>query len=324
METVPEETQKDCPSCGSRIAEAATRCDFCKSTIGRCVGCGTWIVEGTQCLDCGKSTARRLRKDVVQVAEDQVAGIEFRGRGLGLFVPFMLRLILVLAWLGSIVLALAASGVSPVEQFLGKYGFHAPANTKGWALWALSGALLLAVMVASRIVRGYRARNTRFFGQPLDYRPSIAAAIGNTILSLIVLAMTVGLGAPWLYARQIRSFHRSCRVTARGGKALEWNGAGEAVLGRFFLMLLLLPVAIATAGFGGIVISWMWISWEQRHLQVPDRNGVLHRVRFRGTFGSYFARAALGWLLTLITAGLYWPWAKVGDWEWIASRTEVA
>jgi len=324
METLPEETQKDCPSCGSRIAEAATRCDFCRSTIGRCVGCGAWIVEGTQCLDCGKSTARRLRQDVVRVAEEKAVAVEFRGKGIGLFVPLMLRQLLVVAWLGSVVLALAASGVSAVDQFLSRHGVHPPANTKWWALWAFSGILLLAVMVASRMVRGYRARNTHLFGQPLEYRPSTGAAIGNTILALIVLAMTAGLGVPWLYARQIRTFHRSCKVASRGGKALEWDGAGEAVLGRFFLMLLLLPVAVATAGFGGIAISWMWSSWEQKHLKTPDRNGVLQRVRFRGTFGSYFARAALGWLLTLVTAGLYWPWAKIGDWEWIASRTEAA
>ena len=236
----------------------------------------------------------------------------------------MLRQILVVAWLGSVSLALAESGVKPVEEFMGKYGVHPPANMRWWALWAFSAALLLAVMVASRIVRGYRARNTHVFGQPLDFRPSTGAAIGNTILALVVLAMTAGLGVPWIYARQIRSTHRSCKVAARGGKPLEWDGAGEAVLGRFFLMLLLLPLAIATAGFGGIVISWMWVSWEQRHLQAPDRNGILQRVRFTGTFGSYLARAAPGWFLTLITAGLYWPWAKVGDWEWIAAHTEAA
>jgi hypothetical protein len=324
METGADEAQKDCPSCGSRIAEAATRCDFCKSTIGRCVGCGAWIVDGTQCLDCGKSTARRLKKDVGKVSEEKAVPVAFRGKGVGLFVPLVLRQLLVLAWLGSVVLALAESGVTPVANFIGKHGVHLPANMKGWELWAFSAILLLPVMVASRIVRGYRARNTHLFGQPLDYHPSIAAAIGNTILALVVLAMTAGLGVPWIYARQVRTFHRSCKVASRGGKALEWDGAGEAVLGRFFLMLLLLPVAVATAGFGGIVISWMWISWEQKHLLAPDRNGILQRVRFTGTFGGYFARALPGWLLTLVTAGLYWPWAKVGDWEWIAAHTEAA
>ena len=68
----------------------------------------------------------------------------------------------------------------------------------------------------------------------------------------------------------------------------------------------------------------MWLSWEQRHLKMPDRNGILQRVRFTGTPGRFFLRAIFGWLLTLVTAGLYWPWAKVGDWEWVASHSEAA
>ena len=319
------EVQKDCPSCGSRIAESLARCGFCKSAIGRCVGCGAWIVEGMQCLDCGKSTKRRLRSEIAKAAvEEEVAAVSFQGKGAGLLVPLLLRQILVLAWSASVVLALAASGVAPVADFIGKYGIHAPPNMKGWALWGVSGILLLAVLIASRLVRRYRALNTHFFGQPLDYRPSTGAAVGNTILAVVVLAMTAGLGVPWIYARQVRSFHRSCKVASRGGKPLEWDGAGEAVLGRFLLMLLLLPLAVATAGFGGIAISWMWVSWEQKHLKAPDRNGILQRVKFRGTFGAYFGRAFLGWLLTLVTAGLYWPWAKVGDWQWIADHTEAA
>lgn len=322
MGTDTGDVQKECPSCGSRIAESAVRCDFCKSSIGRCTGCGVWIVEGTQCFDCGKSTARRVKKEVVREEEEEAAPVAFQGSGAGLFVPLMIRQVLVLAWLATVVLATAASGVAPLEKFLADHGVRIPAT---WpVLWGASGGLLLAVMTASRFVRRYRATHTHYFGQPLDFHTSIPAIVGNTILAGIVLAMTAGLGVPWLYARQIRSFHRSCKLTSRGGRALEWNGTGEAVLGRFFLMLLLLPLAVATAGFGGIAISWMWLSWEQRHLQVSDRNGILHKVRFTGTFGSYFARAALGWLVTLITLGLYWPWAKCADWAWVASKTEAA
>jgi hypothetical protein len=332
MADEPEESQKDCPSCGSLIAEAATRCDFCKSKIGKCEGCGAWIVEGTQCLDCGKSTARRVKKPGAPAAAaaepEEAAVITFHGSGFGLFLPFMLRQILVLAWVASIVYATAAiptEHVAPIKKFLGEHGVPSPSEqTKWWALWIFSGVLLLAVMVSSRLVRRYRAQHTHFLGQPLEYQPSMAAAIGNSILSVIVLGLTAGLGVPWLYARQVRSFHRSCKVTGRGGRTLEWDGSGEAVLGRFLVMLLLLPIAIATAGFGGIVISWMWISWEQKHLKTPDRNGLLQRVRFTGTFAGFFLRAAVGWLLTLVTAGLYWPWAKVGDWEWIANHTEAA
>ena len=306
------ESQKDCPSCGSLIAEAATRCDFCKSKIGRCEGCGAWIVEGTQCLDCGKSTARRVKKAAAAAAPEteEAAVISFQGSGFGLFLPFMLRQVFVLAWVASIVYGTAAlptEHVAPLRRFLADHVWVPAGQAKGWTWWILSAFLLFAVMVVSRLVRRYRAQHTYFLGQPLEYQPSMGAAIGNTILALFVLALTAGLGVPWLYARQVRTFHRSCKVASRGGRPLEWNGSGEAVLGRFILMLLLLPIAVLTAGLGGFAISWMWISWEQKHLKTPDRNGILQRVRFTGTFGGFFARALVGWLLTLVTAGLYWP-----------------
>src|ERR1041384_2969703 len=98
------ESQKDCPSCGSLIAEAATRCDFCKSKIGKCGGGGRGIGGGPQCLDWGKSPARRVKKPGAAAPAPepkQISAITFHGSGFGLFAPLMLRQILVLAWVAS-------------------------------------------------------------------------------------------------------------------------------------------------------------------------------------------------------------------------------
>src|SRR5262249_28774382 len=70
------ELLKDCPSCGIRIAEPAIKCTSCNSSLGQCVGCKSWIVSGTECMDCGKSTAVRVRKATL-ASEPEPAKIRF-------------------------------------------------------------------------------------------------------------------------------------------------------------------------------------------------------------------------------------------------------
>ena len=103
----------------------------------------------------------------------------------------------------------------------------------------------------------------------------------------------------------------------------SFRGAGEEVLGRFCLSVLLLPLGIATGGLLLGVLSWMWIKWEQSNVLVPDRNGQMRRLRLNATFGAYYGRWALGWLLSVATAGLYRPWAKIAEWRWVADQTEI-
>jgi hypothetical protein len=310
---------KECPSCGSQIAVEATRCEYCKSSLGHCLGCQAWIVEGTQCLDCGKSTAVRVK--TARKPEPKVEGYAWKGSGAGLLLPWLLRTAVSLALLPALIAAMAGSGLGWLQRFVAEQ-----VTLPKWGVatfWGIFGGLLVAHAILGRIVRLCRTRHTIVLGKPLEYSPSKIAWVGNLLVAILVISLTGGLGLPWIYARNVRSFYRSCRLQARGGARLEFFGTGEAVLGRFFLTLLLAPLALATLGLAGLVISWMWLSWEQSNLSMPDRNGVLQRVRFRGTFGAFFVRAVGGWLLTLLSLGLYGGWAKKADWEWMAAQTEI-
>jgi hypothetical protein len=311
---------KECPSCGSQIAEVDTRCEYCKSSLGHCLGCQAWIVEGTECLDCGKSTAVRVR--TVRKPETAVVGCAWKGSGAALLVPWVLRLGVSAALLPALIVALAGSGFGWLQRFVAEQVSLPKLPIP--VLWGIFGGLLIAHAILGRIVRIYRARHTVILGKPLEFSPSKIAWVGNLLVAVLVISLTGGLGLPWIYARSVRSFYRSLRVQARGGARMEFVGTGEAVLGRFVLTLLLAPLALATLGLAGIVISWMWLSWEQSNLSMPDRNGLLQRVRFRGEFGAFFARAVLGWFLSLITLGIYGGWAKKADWEWMAAHTEIS
>jgi hypothetical protein len=313
---------KDCPSCGSAIAESALKCNVCKSGLGHCVGCNAWIVEGTECFDCGKSTAVRVRKAAKAAAEPDSRMVRFDAPAIGLLPILALRLAIAAACGVSIVYAIAGSPFDQLTWWVIEQGVR-PLNLKWPYLWAAAGGLLLLVFFAGTFVRRFRLGHTLLFGKQVEVGASLGSVVLNLFITLIVLGLTAGLGLPWLYARYRRSFYRSCNLAGRSEARLDFEGSGEEVLGRFFLSLLLLPFAIATGGLLLGVISWIWVKWEHSNVLAPDRNGQMRRLRLTGTFGDYFGRWVLGWILSLATAGIYRPWSKTAEWRWAADRTKM-
>jgi hypothetical protein len=315
---------KDCPSCGSSIAESAVKCSICKSGLGHCVGCNAWIVIGTECFDCGKSTAVRARKAAAAApAEQELPKYHFEGSPFGLLPLLALRFLLFSAFAVAALHAISVSPFGKLTSIVIEKGVRPP--NLGWpVLWGVSGGLLLAVGFAGTFVRRYRMNHTMLYGKAVEVSAGIGSLVLNLFITAIILVLTAGLGLPWLYARYRRSFYRSCRISGRDAARLDFRGSGEEVLGRFCLALLLLPFAIATGGLLLGVISWMWLKWEQSNVIVPDRNGQMRPLRFSGSFGAYYGRWALGWLITLVTAGIYRPWARISEWRWVAEHSDVA
>lgn len=314
---------KDCPSCGSRIAEAAVTCGICKSSLGRCTGCERWLVAGTECFDCGGSTAIRIRKAAAAQAGPPAASVEIDASPLALLPLLALRLVFAVGLAAAVVVGLADTGHPRITRYTGEF-FVLPKPGTGPYAWATAVSCALLVGVAGSLIRRYRMNHTRMLGKPVESRPGAGAMLLNLLVTVLVLGLTAGLGFPWLYARYRRSFYRGCRLTARGTATLDFQGSGEEVLGRFLLTVLLAPLAVATGGLLLGVLSWMWVKWDQENLLVPDKHGQNRSPKFSGTFGAYYGRWLLGWFLTLLTAGVYRGWAKVSEWRWTASQTTVA
>jgi LPXTG-motif cell wall-anchored protein len=319
---------KDCPSCGTRIPEPAARCSGCGSQLGRCTGCKAWLVVGLQCWDCGGSTQIRVRKAgtpaaAAAPAEAPAASVHFDGSPLPLMPLLALRFALFAGFLGALLLALAATPLGPVNRFLEEHLTLPKTGATRVQLYGAAGALLVASGFAGSFVRRYRLSRTLLFGKPLASQLTPGAIALDLLITVLVLGLTAGLGLPWIVARYRRTLYRSFRITARGTAVLDFQGTGDEVIGRFFLTLLLLPLAVATGGLLLGVISWMWLRWDHGNMLIPDRHGQKRSPHFTGTFGAYYGRWVLGWLLTLISAGLYRPWAKVSEWRWVSERTEV-
>lgn len=316
----PSGELKDCPSCGTQIAESAERCPICRSSLGRCVGCQAWIIEGTECWDCGKSTAVRAR--AARPPGKPAVPFAFDGSALGLVPILVLRLVLLVAVGVGIVYSVAGSPLDPVTWWLCEHGVQ-PLRLGAGVLWSLTGVLLLALWGTGALMRRYWLSHTLLYGKRVQVHFRWGSLILDLLITVVVLALTAGLGAPWIYARYRRSFFRGCGVQGLAGGKLDFQGTGEEVLVRFLLSIVLLPLGLATGGLLLGLLSWIWLRWEHSNLLVPDPNSQKHRLRFQGTWWAYLGRWALAWLLSLLTAGLLRPWARISEWCWVAEHTEV-
>jgi len=316
----PSEDLKDCPSCGSRIPASAARCTLCKSNLGVCPGCGGWLVAGTSCMECQQQAViPEDKKAALPKTIEETYTIDAPPLGL---MPFLaVRFVLSVLFLGALAGALAASGVGPVRQALEKGGLNPGGNLP--FLWGAAAGLVILISLANSFLRAFRIRHTTMFGEPLQCRRGAGAMVWGILSNVLILALTAGLGLPWIHARNRRRFYASCAVPARNGRPLEFLGTGEEVLGRVLLTLLLVPLAAATAGLLAPLATWVWVKWEHSNLLFPDRFGRQRPMAFEGGFGGYFARALLGWFLTLLTLGVYRPWALAAEWRWIAANTVV-
>ena len=288
---------KECPSCKSRIELAAVLCPLC----------------GTE---CGRSTGVRTRPDGPEPPR-----LVVEADPLSLLPLLLFRLILFAGFLGAVALAIAASPLGAVSRFVQERGVGPRTGTP--VLWGAAVGFLALILIAGSLLRRLRLRRTVMFGEPVQVRWGLGALLLNLLTALFLGPLTAGIAIPWLHARFRQSFYRACVVPGRGGRPLGFQGRGEEVLARFALSLLLLPLGIASGGLLLGLSIWPWVKWEQSNLMVPDRNGHTRTVDFFGSFWAYQARWIGQWLLTLLTAGLYRPWAKVSEWKWIAAHTQV-
>ncbi len=314
---------KDCPSCGGNIAETASLCPLCASELGRCSNCRTWLVAGTECGKCGRGTAFRPRPaaEASAAAGPEPPRIHFEADPLPLLPLLLLRLVLVAAFLGSIVLAISASELGPVTEFVRRY--VPKSRIPWWALWSAAPVFLILTGIAGSLIRRFRWKHTALYGQFVTMQLGFGAMLANILMTSFFVPLTAGVGWPWFHARFRQSFYRNCLIPGRGGKHIGFGGTGGEVFSRMALSLLLLPLGLASGGLLFGLISWIWVKWEQSGLMMPDRTGRYSPVDFYGSFWGYLFRWMWGWLLSLLTLGLYRPWAKAAEWRWIAAHTQM-
>jgi len=293
---------KSCPSCECQIEQAAVLCPLCGAEFG------------------GRSTGVRARPAPAETGPEPPK-IAVEADPVSLIPLLLFRLLLAAACGATILLAIAASPFGRVTQFVRDHGVGA--RTGAPILWGAAAGFLVLILVAGAMLRRLRLRRTFLYGGPVKVQLGLGPLLLNLLIALFIGPLTLGIALPWLLARFRQSFYKACVLPARGDRHLGFQGKGEQALARMVLSLLLLPLGIASGGLLLGLAAWPWVTWEQSNLLVPDAKGNYRTVEFFGSFWGYQFRWMGNWLLTLLTAGLYRPWAKVREWKWIAAHTMV-
>ncbi|GEM_PF-3523360 len=273
--------------------------------------------------------------------------VEFTGSGLGLFFLLQARNLFALlglagllasgalaVWTGALP-AEATSRIPPDAMKALQDGFEnlppavaeqadrLPMKQLPLPVAAGGAALVLLGLWFGRLVKHYRIRRTRVFGEPVHLKIGLPASLFQDLASLIIFTGTAGLATPWVVSwyHRFRLQHAFVKARRRE-KPMDFRGKGSEVLLRTLIGLVSLPLIALTLGVWGAALGLMRVKWEQNRQSAPAPSGRgMVDATFHGRFGPYLGRVLGGWLLTALTLGLGRPWALVWQWRWIADRT---
>lgn len=203
--------------------------------------------------------------------------------------------------------------------------------------------LIMLPLVPWLMVRSFtfRARNTSYRGLHFDFHGSYKEAFKVFIGYGLLTFITLGIALP-VFLRQIKLFQLN--NLSFGGERFESNPALGAYFGIFIRASLIAFVPLALAGIlaavvmgaasqgggaammammGGValligLVYLVVLVVVQPYIQVRSANLVWNHTRLGQhqllsdqTVKGLLPIFVLNWVLTLITLGLYWPWAKI-------------
>jgi uncharacterized membrane protein YjgN (DUF898 family) len=161
---------------------------------------------------------------------------------------------------------------------------------------------------------------------PLTFAGKGSELFGIFIENIFLNLLTLGIFYPWAKARQLRYYYSSTHIYDSN---FQFSGTGKEMffgLAKALALLFLLNFAYETL-LAGMVLDWMlilsgllyflffWLliviaSVGARRYRMSRTSWRGIRFRFEGTFKETSVLIAKGWLLTLLSLGLYYPYYR--------------
>lgn len=155
-----------------------------------------------------------------------------------------------------------------------------------------------------------------------DFKGTGGSLFVKFLVGMILSAITFGIYFPWFMVSIIKYVYENTTYgkTAKGDLKFEFTGTG----GRLFVIELVgVLLSIVTIG---IYLPWFMVKltrFMSDNSTAKAEDGTAYRLRFQGSGGSLFVIFIVGYLLSMITLGIYLPWFICKLNKYFAANTEI-
>jgi uncharacterized membrane protein YjgN (DUF898 family) len=142
------------------------------------------------------------------------------------------------------------------------------------------------------------------------------------LVGYLLTIITLGIYMPWFMVKLIKFFSENTVATAQDGTRLRprFEGTGGELFVTFLVGYLLTMITF------GIYAPWFLCKLNkvlrQRTIILENEQPV-GNFDFEGKGGELFVTFLVGYLLTIITVGIYFPWFQVKLMKFFAENTRV-
>lgn len=141
------------------------------------------------------------------------------------------------------------------------------------------------------------------------------------LVGMLLTMITFGIYLPWFIINLTKYVYENTTVKTPGRDiSLEFTGTGGQLFGTYLAGFFL---TILTFGIYG---AWFMTNLTQffcDNTKCKGSDGRLFQLKYNGTGGGLFVKVLVGYLLTMVTIGIYAPWFMCSLNKFFAENTAI-
>ena len=205
------------------------------------------------------------------------------------------------------------------------------------AVGAVGGVMAAGAAVASNALSQPQAFGNSPSAPPMGGAPAMASGgevrgdfsgtggelLGQLLVGYLLTMITFGIYGPWFMCKLSNFVAQRITFgpTSKGVVRFRFDGEGGDLFVTFLVGYLLTMVTF------GIYMPWFMCKlakFNTDNMVATTDSGEEYRPRFDGEGGDLFVTFLVGYLLTMVTFGIYTPWFICKINKWFAERTKIA
>jgi len=157
-------------------------------------------------------------------------------------------------------------------------------------------------------------------------QPNITVEGGELFVTILIgyllSAVTLGIYLPWFMCKLVRLLASKTTIagTDHGTVRLSFEGQGGALFVKFLVGYLLTMVTLGIYGAWFIMDLTRFFA-DNTVGQADD--GTRYNLSFQGKGGEFFVKLLVGYLLTMVTLGIYMPWMLCAIQKYMMEKTAI-